>query len=252
MRPILAAAALLLASSATAEDVSLRVLAASSLTDAFADVARGFEQSNPGVRVELGFAGSQVLRTQLEQGADADVFASADPAHAAALESQGLLDPPRPLTRNRLVVVTPSQGSPVKELPDLAKPFTAIVLAHPAVPAGRYALELLARLGADGRFGRDYATRVRVNVVSEEPNVRAVLAKVALGEADAGIVYATDAESSPGRVRTIEIPPELNVVAEYSIGVLRRSAHRALAQAFVDWTLGPDGQAALRHHGFGP
>ena len=228
------------------------MLAAASLTDAFDELARAFEQANPGVRIELGFAGTQVLRTQVEQGAPADVFASADVTHARALEKQGLLDGLRPLTRNRLVVVAPAEGSPVAALGDLAKPFIRIVLANPSVPAGRYALQFLERIARDGRWGTDFAMRVRVNVVSEETNVRAVLAKVSLGEADAGIVYATDARAARGQVRTVEIPPELNVEAEYSIGVLRRSARKPRAEAFVAWALGPDGQAILRAYGFGP
>ena len=252
MRSLILSAALLVAAPAAAEEGPLRVLAAASLTDAFDELARAFEQANPGVRVELGFAGTQVLRTQVEQGAPADVFASADVTHARALEKQGLLDGLRPLTRNRLVVVTPAEGSPVRALGDLAKPFTRIVLANPSVPAGRYALQALARIAQDGRWGRDFATRVRVNVVSEETNVRAVLAKVSLGEADAGVVYATDARAARGTVLTIEIPPELNVEAEYSIGVLRRSARKPRAEAFVAWALGPDGQAILRAYGFGP
>jgi len=252
MRFLLVSAALLLAAPAGASDEPLRVLAAASLTEAFEELARTFEQAHPGVKVELGFAGTQVLRTQVEQGAAADVFASADVIHAGALEKQGLLDGLRPLTKNRLVVVTPAEGSPVVALGDLAKPFIRIVLANPSVPAGRYALQALARIAEDGRWGHDFATRVRVNVVSEETNVRAVLAKVSLGEADAGVVYATDARAARGQVRTVEIPPELNVEAEYSIGVLRRSARKGLAEAFVAWVLGSDGQAILRAYGFGP
>jgi molybdate transport system substrate-binding protein len=252
MRLPLALALSLAASVGAAQDEPLRVLAAASLTDAFGDLARAFERARPGTRVELGFAGTSLLRAQIEQGAPADVFASADALHAAALEKQGLLEPPRPLTHNRLVVVTPALDPLVQGLADLAKPFTRIVLANGSVPAGRYALQMLARAADDGRFGSDFATRVRVNVVSEETNVRAVLAKVALGEADAGLVYATDAASAPGHVLTIAIPDQLNVVAEYSVGVLARSERRAVAQAFVEWALGPEGQAILRSHGFGP
>jgi molybdate transport system substrate-binding protein len=252
MRALAITTALLFAAQPGAGDEPLRVLAAASLTEALDEIARAFEQAHPGAKVEPGFAGTQVLRTQLEQGAPADVFVSADVQHAAALERQGLLEAIRTLAHNRLVVVTPADGSPVVAPSDLAKPFIRIVLANPSVPAGRYALRALAGIAEDGRWGRDFATRVRVNVVSEETNVRAVLAKVALGEADAGIVYATDARTARGQVRTVEIPPELNVEAEYPIGILRRSARKALAEEFVAWALGPDGQAILRAHGFGP
>jgi molybdate transport system substrate-binding protein len=252
MRALLVCTTLLLSLPAGAGDEPLRVLAAASLTDAFDELSRAFEQAHPGAKVELGFAGTQVLHTQVEQGADADVFVSADVYHAAALEKQGLLEAPRPLAHNRLVVVTPAGGSPVEAMSDLAKPFIRIVLASPSVPAGRYALQALSRIAEDGRWGRDFATRVRVNVVSEETNVRAVLAKVSLGEADAGIVYATDARAARGQIRTVEMPPELNVEAEYRVGILRRSPRRALAEAFVAWSLGPAGQAILRSYGFGP
>jgi molybdate transport system substrate-binding protein len=117
------------------------------------------------------------------------------------------------------------------------------------VPAGRYASQVLDKLSESGRYGAGYAARVRANVVSQETNVRVVLSKVALGEADAGIVYVTDAAGSD-KVRTIEIPARCNVVAEYPIGVLSRSASAEAARAFVELVLGAEGQAVLARHGF--
>jgi len=226
---------------------TVRVLAATSLTEAFGELAAAFEANRPGTRVELTFAGSQVLRTQIEQGAPADVFASADHEHAEALVRAGLLGPVRVFARNRLVVVTPAEGARVLSLADLVRPGTRVVLAGPSVPAGRYAAVALRRLDAEGGLGAGFGARVRANVVSEETNVRATLSKVALGEADAGFVYATDAASASGKVRVLDLP--VDVVAEYPIGVLA-GARSPAAAAFVDLVLGERGQAILRRHGF--
>ncbi len=241
-----AAVALAGLASGPASAETVRVFAASSLTEAFGEIAAVFEAGHPGTRLELSFAGSQVLRTQIEQGAPADVFASADREHADALVRKGLLGPTRVFARNALVVVAPAEAAKVSSLADLALPGTRVVLAGPAVPAGRYAAEALRRLDAQSGLGAGFGARVRANVVSEETNVRATLSKVLLGEADAGFVYATDAASAAARVRVLELP--VDVVAEYPIGVLRRAA--LPSAAFVDLVLGERGQAILRRHGF--
>ena len=228
----------------------LRVFAAASLTEAFREVAAVHERVHPGRTVELNFAGSQVLRTQIEQGAPGDVFASADLVHADALRRAMLLRSCEVFARNALVVVVPAGEARVKGLADLARPGTKLVVAGPAVPAGRYTAEVLARLGAAGLYGDDFPVRVQANIVSQEASVRVVLAKVALGEADAGFVYRSDAAAEKEKTRTIEIPERDNVVAEYAIGVLRRSHAPQEAQAFVDLVLGAEGQAILRAHGF--
>jgi len=231
---------------ASAETV--RVFAASSLTEAFREIAAAHEAARPGMKVELSFAGTQVLRTQIEQGAPADVFASADLAHSEALARAGLLATPRTFARNALAVVVPAGPARVASLADLARPGVRVVVAGPAVPAGRYTVEALRRLAAPGSLGPGFDARVRANVVSEETNVRAVLSKVVLGEADAGFVYQTDAASAGARVRVLEVPS--SVVAEYSIGVVSGAADAAAAEAFVGLVLGERGQAILRRHGF--
>jgi molybdate transport system substrate-binding protein len=245
------AAALLGGSGLARGTETLRVFAAASLSEAFREAAAAFEATHPSVDVELNLAGSQVLRTQIEQGAPADVFASADLVHAEALRVPGLLRPYRVFARNKLVVVVPASGATVKGLEDLARPGITLVVAGDGVPAGRYTGQVLGRLAAAGRYGADFESRVRANVVSRETNVRAVLAKVALGEADAGFVYLTDAAGSD-QVRTIGIPDPENVIAEYPIGVLAKSAQPAAAQAFVHLVVGDVGQAILRKHGFAP
>jgi molybdate transport system substrate-binding protein len=228
---------------------ALRVYAAASLTDAFAEVATTFEKAHHGEAVALSFAGSQVLRTQIEQGAAADVFASADLSHTEALQQQGLLQPSEPFAHNRVVVVLPADGSRVGDLRDLTRPGIKIVVAGSSVPIGRYTTEVLVRLSS-GVYGEGFGAGVRANVVSEETNVRAVLAKVGLGEADAGFVYTSDAASASGRVRTLEIPERFNVVAEYRIAVLTKSAAVAMARTFVSFVRGSQGQAILAKHGF--
>jgi molybdate transport system substrate-binding protein len=241
------AATLTMVRSAAAD--MLRVFAASSLTEAFRDVAKLYEARHPADRVELNFAGTQVLRTQIEQGAAADVFAAADLIHADALHKAGLLGAHQIFARNRIVVVVPAHDAKVARLEDLARPGIRIVMAGAAVPVGTYTSEVLAKLDGAKLYGDDYRARVRANVKSEETNVRAVLAKVALDEADVGFVYATDAATSD-EVRSIEIPERVNGVAEYPIGILVKAAAPAQAQAFVTLVLGDDGQAILRRYGF--
>jgi molybdate transport system substrate-binding protein len=237
----------LTAASVSAETV--HVFAAASLTEAFRDVALAYEMAHPGDSVELNFAGSQVLRMQIEQGAPADVFASADPVHAEALRGAGLLGVGRVFAKNKLVVVVPPGEAKVRRVQDLVRPGLKIVIAGPTVPAGRYTAEVLARLDAAGLYGDDFQARVRANVVSQETNVRAVLSKVVLGEADAGFAYVTDAAGSD-TVRTIEVPIRYNVVAEYPIGVVTRSKAEKRAQAFVEFVLSREGQGVLGKYGF--
>jgi molybdate transport system substrate-binding protein len=248
MKILLAVAALSL-SVTVASAETLHVFAASSLTEAFREIGAAYEKTHPGQTIELNFAGSQILRTQIEQGAGADVFASADIVHANLLHSAELLSEPRVFTRNRLVAIVPVEGARVKGLADLAKPGIKVVLAGSTVPVGRYARQAIAQLGASGQYGESFAARVEANVVSEETNVRAVLARIALGEADAGIVYVTDAAGDE-RLRTIEIPERSNVVAEYAIGVVAKTPSEALASSFVALVLGARGQAVLAKHGF--
>ncbi len=246
--PLAALMAAVITPVASAETV--RVFAAASLMEAFRDVGALYEQQHAGDAIELSFAGSQVLRTQIEQGAPADVFASADVAHAEALEAAGLLGPSKVFARNRLVVVVPAGSPRVKGLQDVARPGVKVLVAGPTVPVGRYTTQALAKLGAAGLYGDDFQTRVQANIVSLETNVRAVLSKVALGEADAGFVYVTDAATSAQKVQVIDVPERYNVVAEYPIGVVTKSAAAMRAEAFVDLVLGPEGQAILRKYGF--
>ena len=217
------------------------VFAAASLTNAFQDIGRAFEQANPGTSVSFNFAGSPTLVTQLFQGASADVFASADSENMARLVDSGLMrGTPRVFTRN-LLQITVARGNPksIAGLADLARADVVTVLCAPAVPCGAYAREALAKAG------------VSVSPRSNEANVRAVVGRVASGEADAGIAYVTDVLAD-ARVEGIVIPDGQNVVAEYPLAVLQDAANPAAAEAFVAFVQGPQGQAVLGRYGFLP
>lgn len=234
--------------------VEITVFAAASLTDAFAEIGQQFSAANPAVTVTFNMAGSQQLAAQLAQGAPADVFASANTAQMTAAVDAGRVaaDAPQPFVSNSLVVITPPDSTSVTTLPDLAKPGVRVVIAAPAVPAGQYALTFLDNAAQDSAFTAAFRTQVEANIVSYEENVRAVLAKVALGEADAGIVYISDVVSSDERpVVSIPIPATLNVVARYPIAPISDAPHPEAAQQFIDYVLSPPAQAILARYGFG-
>jgi molybdate transport system substrate-binding protein len=237
--------ALLLATSAWAQTVS--VSAASSLTEAAEELAAAFEARHDGVEVEVNLGSSSTLATQIVQGAPVDVFMSANLAQMQVVVDEGLVrGEPAVFARNRLVVIAP-QASPVASLEDLAEEGVLLVLAGPEVPVGAYARRSIEKM--DAAFGGDFGARVLANVVSEEINVRAVAAKVRLGEADAAIVYATDAVAVPD-ARVIEIPDELNVVGDYPVAVLAGARDPELARAFVELVLASEGQDILAGWGF--
>jgi molybdate transport system substrate-binding protein len=231
----------------------LTIFTAASLTDAFKEMATRIEQANPGTKLAFNFAGSPTLRTQLAQGARADVFASADEPNMAGAEKEGtIMGEPRIFARNLLVVVVPAQNpAGIKTLQDLTKPKIKLVLAHKDVPVGNYARQALERMSHDPAFGHDFATRVLANLVSEETNVKQVASKVQLGEADAGIVYSSDVTPAiRSAVQVIEIPPEFNVIAKYPIAVVKGARNETGARAFIEYVLSPAGQAILERHGF--
>jgi len=239
---------------ATPAPRTLTVYAAASLTDAFKEIGTDFESSHPGVTVTFNFAGSQTLSTQLVQGATADVFASAnhtemDKVVAASLVAQGT---PKDFLTNILTVILPSTNpANVQTLQDLARPGLKLVLGDTTVPAGKYARQMLTNLSSDPAFGSDFSTKVLANVVSNETDVKQVVAKVQLGEADAGIVYISDAIAAP-TLKTITIPSNYNVVAKYPIAVLTNASQPDLAAEFITSVLSSDGQAILKKWGFTP
>ena len=255
--PLVAATAvtILVPARVPAETRTLTVFAAASLTDAFGDLAHRFEKSHAGITVRSSFAGSQQLETQLAQGARADVFASADTHWMDAARAASLLDgEPRAFAGNRLIVVLPSSNpARIDRLDQLARPGVKLVMCATTVPAGRYGRDLLMRLETLPACGKGWSKRVLANVVSEEDNVRAVVGKVALGEADAGIVYRTDLTPSVRRVtRTVSVPDSLNVPAVYPIAALRNAPAGDLGRAFVDYVCSAEGRRILAGYGFLP
>lgn len=230
---------------------TLTVYAAASLSSAFAEIAAAYEAEHTAVAVRLNFAGSQQLAQQLAQGAPADVFASASAGQMRVAQEAGRVTAGTDaiFATNLMVVITPRGEAELAALSDLARPGTHIILADASVPAGQYARTFLKQASNTEELGHDYEKRVLANVVSYERNVRAVLTKIALGEADAGVVYESDASASD--VRRIPIPDDLNVVASYPIAPVNDSPHPRLAAGFVEFVLSPAGQAVLERHGFG-
>ena len=226
----------------------IRVFAASSLTDAFTAAGKRFAESNPGARVVFNFGSSAALATQINEGAQADLFAAASPAQIAAIGRAAR--EPKTFATNRLAIAL-SPASSLQSYRDLANPGLKLVLAAKDVPAGEYARESLEKASAPAAYGADFQRKVLANLKSEEVNVRAALAKVQLGEADAAIVYATDIAAGAG-IRRIEIPAELNVVAEYPLSVLSGAKNSVGASAFVALLLSSEGQEVLKQFGFGP
>lgn len=232
---------------------SITVSAAASLTEAFTVLGKVLEERTPGLRVTFNFAGSQQLALQIEHGAQADVFASADQRWMTYLQQRGLiLGTPREFVRNRLVIVVPrSNPGKIVQLQDLARPGVKFLIAADAVPAGHYTREALAKLGRAPGFPPDFAPRVLQNVVSEEENVKAVVTKVQLGEADAGAVYRSDVTTTVSdKVVVIDIPDPYNVIARYPIALVKNA--RGGGELFVALVLSQLGQQFLRGYSFIP
>jgi len=233
--------------------VRLTVFAAASLTDAFREMGQEFEATYPGTQVTLNFAGSQQLALQIEQGAQADVFASASQRYMDRLVAVGLIAPDAPVTfaRNQMVVVLPGENpGRVETLQDLARPGLKLILAGEQVPVGAYARQVLDKLSSDSAYGSDFREAVLANVISNEENVRQVVAKVQLGEADAGIVYRSNVTPAlASELGKIDIPDRFNVTATYPIAVLEAAPDDDLARQFVEFVLGPEGQRVLERWG---
>ncbi|MBK7895359.1 MAG: molybdate ABC transporter substrate-binding protein [Anaerolineaceae bacterium] len=231
------------------EPQEITVFAASSLTDAFNELAEAFKAQNEGVEVVLNYAGSSQLATQLSEGAQADVFASANATQMQAVIDSGRITAgsEKLFVSNRLTVIVPADNpAGITALADLAQPGVQMLLAVQGVPVRQYTDEIVAE------FPANFQAQFYANLVSEEDNVRQVSAKVALGEADAGIVYTSDVTPDiASQVQQIAIPEAQNVVATYPIAPLADAPAPTLAQSFISFVLSEDGQAVLARWGFG-
>jgi molybdate transport system substrate-binding protein len=236
-----------------ADSGEVTIFAASSLTDAFNAIGTHLEAANPGLDLVFNFAGSQALVTQLAEGAKADVFASANNSQMKAASEGGVIaGEPQTFAHNRLAIVVPKDNpAGIASVADLGKDDVKLVLAAEDVPVGQYARQAICVAGADAAtYGDGFVNNVSANIVSNETNVKNVLAKVQLGEADAGIVYVTDVTSDVSAdVTLIDIPDSVNVIASYPVAAVAEGNADA-ANAFITYLLSAEGQATLASFGF--
>ena len=238
------AALALIAAASRAQSQTINVFAAASLKEAFTSIASSYESSHSGTKIVLNFAGSQTLAAQINGGAPADVFASADETNLRKIE---YIEQSRAIfARNRLAIVS-DKNLNIHSPNDLTNA-DRIVVADEAVPAGSYTRTFLMK--AQKRYGLPWFQRVVANIVSKEQDVKAVLTKVELGEADAGVVYVTDAQSAKNSVAVVNIPRDLNTIAEYPAAVPRNAPNPTGGQDFIRFLLTRQSQSTLAHHGF--
>lgn len=234
---------------------SLVLFAASSLSDVMDELVADFERQNPAVTIRLNYASSGQLAVQLTQGIEADLFVSADLKQMETARRAGRIeDPVQIMATNELVILTP-RGNPagIAQVADLADPGLKLLVATPDAPLRGYTEEILAMIEKDSPAGNLMRERIMNNVVSEEDNARQVVAKIALGEADAAFAYRSDAFGGLSHgVNFLRLPPELRVDVAYPIAVVRGSSHRATARRFIDYVLSPVGQETIRNWGFSP
>jgi molybdate transport system substrate-binding protein len=241
------------ATATPAASVDLTIYGAASLKGTLDKARTAYEAANPGVTLTISTDSSAALETKIEQGAPADVFLSADTKNPQKLIDLGLAEGPAvSFARNKLTVIVPTDNpAGITTSADLAKAGVKVIAAGDEVPITKYATQLVANLAKEAGYPGDFAAAYAANVVSREDNVKAVVAKIELGEGDAGIVYVTDAAAST-KVLTVDVPDSANVLATYAGAVVTASANAAAARAFLAWFAGPDGQAILTGFGFLP
>ena len=232
---------------------NLTIYAAASLAGALDVATTSYQASHPDITLTISTGSSAALETQIEQGAPADVFLSADTANARKLVGQGLAAGALvPFAGNLLTIIVPATNPGAVRTPaDLARPGLKIVAAGDSVPITRYADQVVRNLATQPGYPAGFASAYAANIVSKEDDVAAVVAKIALGEGDAAIVYVTDARTSP-TVTAIDIPATANVPATYAGVTVKASRDAAGAAAYLAWLAGPDGQAILARFGFLP
>lgn len=230
----------------------LSVFAASSLTDALRETAESYQRQHPGERVQLYFAGSQALASQIEQGAPADLLISANSDAMNHLLASGLVNDPRLLLRNRLAVAIRADLQPrLTTIADLARPGLLLAIGNQQVPVGRYARTLLAHLADDPAYGPELVRGIEGNIVSQENKVKAIVAKLLLGEVDAGIVYQSDLSATTAReLTTIPLPDRHNPQASYPVAKVTGSPGQS--DRFLNYLFSAEAQQIFAHHGFLP
>ena len=240
------------ASAAPGGTGGLTIYAASSLTAAFKDLATAYKTTT-GTSVTLSFDASSTLETQIEQGAPADIFASADTTNPGKLVTAGLAaGTPENFAGNVLTIIVPLLGSAAVTTPaDLAKTGVKVIAAGDAVPITKYAMQLIANLAKLSGYPANFVAAVTANIASKEDNVKGIVSKIELGEGDAGIVYVTDTKAST-KVKTVDVPAAANVPATYAAVAVKGSKNPGAAQAFLTWLTGADAQAILAKYGFLP
>jgi molybdate transport system substrate-binding protein len=237
----------------TASPADLTIFAAASLKDVLAEAETAYEAANPGTDLTISTDSSAALETQIEQGAPVDVFLSADTTNPQKLVDRGFASGAAiPFAGNKLTVIVPTDNpGGIRSPVDLAKDGVRIIAAGDEVPITRYATRLVENLGQQPDAPAGFAAAYAANVASKEDSVGQVVAKIELGEGDAGIVYVTDAAASD-EVTPIDVPDAANVSATYAGVVVGESTSQDAAAAFLDWLTGPDGQAVLSSFGFLP
>jgi molybdate transport system substrate-binding protein len=232
---------------------ALTIYGAASLKGVLDKVKTAYEAANPGSTLTISTDSSATLETQIEQGAPADVFLSADTTNPKKLVDKGLAAGAAvTFAGNKLTLIVPTANpAGIKTPADLAKTGVKVIAAGDAVPITKYATQLVTNLAKVADYPADFAAKYSANIASKEDNVKAIVAKIELGEGDAGIVYVTDAKAS-AKVTTMDVPDTANVPATYAGVVVKASKDAAAAQAFLTWFAGPDGQAILSTFGFLP
>ena len=240
-------------SAPSVKPAALTIFGAASLKQALDDAKAAYETANPGSTITVSTDSSSALETQIEQGAPADVFLSADTTNPKKLVDGGFATgSPTGFAGNKLTIIVP-KGNPagIASPADLAKPGLKVIAAGDEVPITKYATQLVKNLAGVAGYPADFATKYAANIATKEDNVKAVVSKIELGEGDAGIVYVTDAAASD-KVDTVDVPDEANVPATYAGVVVKASQNQEAAQAFIDWIAGSAGQAILAKFGFLP
>lgn len=225
------------------------------MTGAFGEIGQAYKNES-NISVAFNFEGSQILRTQIENGAYADIFASANKKQMNAVKAAGLMNNSSIVifTNNKLSLIVPKANpEKISNLSDLAKPGLKIVIGTKDVPVGDYAMQIINKLANDSMYGAEYKTKVLANIISQETNVNYVVTKVALGEADVGFAYISDVtEDLASKIDKIEIPDKYNVIAEYPIGILKESKYPVESEKFIELVTSAEGKAILEKYGFAP